>query len=275
MGRRDRDPALCPVVARRARQERSLHAAGAGAAGGCAPRFHHARSPEDRVRRHRAPRDGAAQRDRAADRGVPGLTGGAKAPGAQPAAIGARGGERGRLELKALLLDGARRPLRTAEIPRPAPGPGQVLLAVRACGVCRTDLHVLDGEHSPIPNSHSCSATRSSARLPGSARAAAASHPGSASGYPGWAGRAASVATVVPGRENLCDRARFTGYQLDGGYAEYAVADERFCFALPDTYGDLEAAPLLCAGLIGYRTPAATGDAPRLAPYAHAPAAHT
>ncbi len=176
--------------------------------------------------------------------------------------------------MKALLLDGARRPLRTAEIPRPAPGPGQVLLAVRACGVCRTDLHVLDGEHSPIPNSHSCSATRSSARLPGSARAAAASHPGSASGYPGWAGRAASVATVVPGRENLCDRARFTGYQLDGGYAEYAVADERFCFALPDTYGDLEAAPLLCAGLIGYRTLAATGDAPRLGLYGFGAAAH-
>src|SRR5216683_2609500 len=224
MGRRDRDPALCPVVARRARQERSLHAAGAGAAGGCAPRFHHARSPEDRVRRHRAPRDGAAQRDRAADRGVPGLTGGAKAPGAQPAAIGARGGERGRLELKALLLEGTRRPLRTAEIPRPEPGPGQILLAVRACGVCRTDLHVLDGElpdpKLPLVPGHEIVGT---------------------------------VAGVGPGS------ARFTGYQLDGGYAEYAVADERFCFPLPDAYRDVEAAPLLCAGLIGYRSLVAAG----------------
>src|SRR5260370_992034 len=249
MGRRDRDPALCPVVARRAHAGRSLQAAVARAPGRRAPRLHHARPPEDRVRGHLASCVGAAQRDRTADRGGPGVAGGAKAPRAQRAAIGARGGERGRLELKALLLDGARRPLRTAEIPRPAPGPGQVLLAVRACGVCRTDLHVLDGEHSPSPNSHSCAATGWTARLPGSARAAAASHPGSASGYPGWAGRAASVATVVPGRENLCDRARFTGYQLDGGYAEYAVADERFCFALPDTYGDLESAPLVCAGI--------------------------
>src|SRR6266849_3672362 len=249
MGRRDRDPALCPVVARRARQERSLHAAGAGAAGGCAPRFHHARSPEDRVRRHRAPRDGAAQRDRAADRGVPGLTGGAKAPGAQPAAIGARGGERGRLELKALLLEGTRRPLRTAEIPRPEPGPGQILLAVRACGVCRTDLHVLDGElpdpKLPLVLGHEIVGTVAGVG-PGSERFKS----GQRLGVP-WLGWTCGVCRYCrSGRENLCDRARFTGYQLDGGYAEYAVADERFCFPLPDAFGDAEDAPRL--GLYGF-----------------------
>src|SRR5713226_7742474 len=266
MGRRDRDPALCPVVARRARQERSLHAAGAGAAGGCAPRFHHARSPEDRVRRHRAPRDGAAQGDRAADRGVPGPTGGAKAPGAQPAAIGARGGERGRLELKALLLDGARRPLRTAEIPRPEPGPGQILLAVRACGVCRTDLHVLDGElpdpKLPLVLGHEIVGTVAGVG-PGSERFTSSQR----LGVP-WLGWTCGVCRYCrSGRENLCDRVRFTGYQLDGGYAEYAVADERFCFPLPDAYRDVEAAPLLCAGLIGYRSLVAAGDAPRLGLY--------
>src|SRR5229473_604269 len=223
MGRRDRDPALRPVVARRACQERSLHAAGAGAAGGCAPRFHHARSPEDRVRRRRAPRDGAAQRDRAADRGVPGLTGGAKAPGAQPAAIGARGGERGRLELKALLLEGTRRPLRTAEIPRPEPGPGQILLAVRACGVCRTDLHVLDGElpdpKLPLVPGHEIVGTVAGVG-PGSERFTS----GQRLGVP-WLGWTCGVCRYCrSGRENLCDRARLTGYQLDGGYAEYAVA---------------------------------------------------
>jgi propanol-preferring alcohol dehydrogenase len=175
--------------------------------------------------------------------------------------------------LKALLLDGARRPLRTAEIPRPAPGPGQVLLAVRACGVCRTDLHVLDGElpdpKLPLVLGHEIVGTVAGVG-PGSSRFA----PGQRLGVP-WLGWTCGVCRYCrSGRENLCDRARFTGYQLDGGYAEYAVADERFCFPLPDTYRDLEAAPLLCAGLIGYRSLVAAGDAPLLGLYGFGAAAH-
>jgi propanol-preferring alcohol dehydrogenase len=175
--------------------------------------------------------------------------------------------------LKALLLDGARRPLRAAEIPRPEPGPGQVLLAVRACGVCRTDLHVLDGElpdpKLPLVLGHEIVGTFAGVG-PGSERFT----PGQRLGVP-WLGWTCGVCRYCrSGRENLCDRARFTGYQLDGGYAEYAVADERFCLPLPDTYRDLEAAPLLCAGLIGYRALVAAGDAPRLGLYGFGAAAH-
>jgi propanol-preferring alcohol dehydrogenase len=175
--------------------------------------------------------------------------------------------------LKALLLDGARRPLRTAEIARPDPGPGQVLLAVRACGVCRTDLHVLDGElpdpKLPLVLGHEIVGTVDGVG-PDSERFT----PGQRVGVP-WLGWTCGVCRYCrSGRENLCDRARFTGYQLDGGYAEYAVADERFCFPLPDTYPDLEAAPLLCAGLIGYRALVAAGDAPRLGLYGFGAAAH-
>jgi propanol-preferring alcohol dehydrogenase len=175
--------------------------------------------------------------------------------------------------LKALLLDGARRPLRAAEIPRPEPGPGQVLLAVRACGVCRTDLHVLDGElpdpKLPLVLGHEIVGTVAVVGA-GSERFT----PGQRVGVP-WLGWTCGVCRYCrSGRENLCDRARFTGYQVDGGYAEYAVADERYCFVLPDGYGDLEAAPLLCAGLIGYRALVAAGDAPRLGLYGFGAAAH-
>ncbi len=175
--------------------------------------------------------------------------------------------------MNAQLLEGVRRPLRAAEIPRPEPGPGQVLLAVRACGVCRTDLHVLDGELSdpklPLVLGHEIVGTVA-ALGPGSERFT----PGQRLGVP-WLGWTCGVCRYChAGRENLCDRARFTGYQLDGGYAEYTVADERFCFVLPQGYGDLDAAPLLCAGLIGYRSLVAAGDAARLGLYGFGAAAH-
>src|SRR5579884_3886019 len=169
--------------------------------------------------------------------------------------------------MRAMVLDAPRRPLRAAELPRPVPGPGQVLLAVRACGVCRTDLHVADGElpdpKLPLVLGHEIVGTV--AELGAGVERF---RPGDRVGVPwlGWS--CGECGFCRAGRENLCDRARFTGYQLDGGYAEYAVADARFCFPLPPAYGDREAAPLLCAGLIGYRSLVAAGDAERLGVYA-------
>jgi propanol-preferring alcohol dehydrogenase len=153
------------------------------------------------------------------------------------------------------------------------PGPGQVLVEVRACGVCRTDLHVADGElpdpKLPLVLGHEI-VGRVADRGPGAARFAL----GARVGVP-WLGWTCGVCAYCrSGRENLCDRARFTGWQLDGGYADFAVADERYCFPLPAEYGDVEAAPLLCAGLIGYRALAAAGDAPRLGLYGFGAAAH-
>ena len=175
--------------------------------------------------------------------------------------------------MRAILLDAPRRPLRTAEIPRPAPGPGELLVAVRACGVCRTDLHVADGElpdpKLPLVLGH---------EIVGTVAAAGAGvdgfAPGDRVGVPwlGWTCGACDYCRTS--RENLCDRARFTGYQRDGGYAEYTTADARFCFPIPDGYSDLEAAPLLCAGLIGYRALVAAGDARRLGLYGFGAAAH-
>jgi propanol-preferring alcohol dehydrogenase len=139
--------------------------------------------------------------------------------------------------------------------------------------VCRTDLHVLDGElpdpKLPLVLGHEIVGTVAVVGA-GSERFT----PGQRVGVP-WLGWTCGVCRYCrSGRENLCDRARFTGYQVDGGYAEYAVADERYCFVLPDGYGDLEAAPLLCAGLIGYRALVAAGDAPRLGLYGFGAAAH-
>jgi alcohol dehydrogenase, propanol-preferring len=175
--------------------------------------------------------------------------------------------------MRAMLLDAPRRPLRAADVARPEADPGQVLLAVRACGVCRTDLHVADGElpnpKLPLVLGHeivgSVVATGS-----GVGRFA----PGQRVGVP-WLGWSCGVCGYCrSGRENLCDRARFTGYQIDGGYAEYTVADARFVFPLPDGYSDVQAAPLLCAGLIGYRSLVAAGDAERLGLYGFGAAAH-
>jgi propanol-preferring alcohol dehydrogenase len=165
--------------------------------------------------------------------------------------------------MKAMVLEAPGRPLRETELPDPRPGPGQVLLRVSACGVCRTDLHVADGElpdpKLPLVLGHQIvGETEDGRRL----------------GVPwlGWTDGACRYCRS--GRENLCDRARFTGYQLDGGYAELAVADERYCFPLPESYSDVQAAPLLCAGLIGYRALRAAGDAERLGLYGFGASAH-
>src|SRR5712691_7264053 len=175
--------------------------------------------------------------------------------------------------MRAMLLDAPGRPLRAAELPRPEPGPGQVLLSVRACGVCRTDLHVADGDlpnpKLPLILGHEIVGTVA-ALGPDVARPRA----GDRVGVPWLGWTCGECGYCRTGRENLCERARFTGYQLDGGYAEYAVADARYVFSLPGGYSDLEAAPLLCAGLIGYRSLVAAGDAVRLGLYGFGAAAH-
>ncbi len=158
--------------------------------------------------------------------------------------------------------------LRPAEVPRPAPGPGQVLVRVRACGVCRTDLHLLDGEvdipHPPVTPGHQVVGVVEGGDMERGTRV----------GIP-WLGWTCGECRYCrSGRENLCDRARFTGRDIDGGFAEWAVADARFCFPLPEGYSDLQVAPLLCAGLIGHRALRMTGDAPRLGLYGFGAAAH-
>ena len=175
--------------------------------------------------------------------------------------------------MKAMLLDVQGQPLRLAELPRPEPGPDEILIAVRACGVCRTDLHVLDGDlrdpKLPLILGHEIVGVivEKGARVKGFAL-------GQRVGVP-WLGRTCGhCGYCASGRENLCDGAAFTGYTLDGGYAEFALADARYCFALPDAYTDAEAAPLLCAGLIGYRALAAAGDARRIGIYGFGAAAH-
>ena len=170
----------------------------------------------------------------------------------------------------AMVLDAPGRALRSATLADPEPGPGEVLLGVAACGVCRTDLHVFDGELAdpelPLVLGHQIVAHV----LAGGERFAA----GERVGVP-WLGWTCGVCRYCrSGRENLCDRARFTGYQMDGGYAQRTVADERFCFPIPAGYPDLQAAPLLCAGLIGYRTLKLAGDAPRVGLYGFGAAAH-
>ena len=172
-----------------------------------------------------------------------------------------------------MLLDAPRRPLRAADIPTPEPGPGQLLLAVRACGVCRTDLHVFDGElpNPKLPLILGHEIVGMVARVGADVGRFTT---GQRVGIP-WLGWSCGECRYCrAGRENLCDRARFTGYQIDGGYAAYTVADARYAFPVPDAYRDLEAAPLLCAGLIGYRSLIAAGDAQRLGLYGFGAAAH-
>jgi len=175
--------------------------------------------------------------------------------------------------MTAMRLDRVREPLRAAELPRPAPGPGQVLLEVRACAVCRTDLHVVDGDLPdpalPLVPGHEIVGTV--AEL---GSGVTRFNPGDRVGVP-WLGSTCGVCRFCrSGRENLCERARFTGYTLDGGYADWTVADARYCFPLPAAYDDVHAAPLLCAGLIGYRALAAVGDARRVGLYGFGAAAH-
>jgi propanol-preferring alcohol dehydrogenase len=175
--------------------------------------------------------------------------------------------------MRAMVLDAPRTPLRRAELSEPRPGPGQVLLRVDACGVCRTDLHVVDGELTepklPLVPGHQIVG-----RVVGAGEGAERYEEGDRVGVP-WLGWTCGECRYCrSGRENLCDRARFTGYDLDGGYAELAAADERFAFAIPDGYPALQAAPLLCAGLIGHRALAMTADAQRLGLYGFGAAAH-
>jgi propanol-preferring alcohol dehydrogenase len=175
--------------------------------------------------------------------------------------------------VRAMILEAPGEPLRSAEVPVPEPGPEQVLIRVHACAVCRTDLHVVDGElpdpKLPLIPGHQIvgAVVRSGDRVDRFAT-------GDRVGVP-WLGFTDnSCRYCLTGRENLCDNARFTGYQIDGGYAEYAVADYRFCFPIPGGYPDLQAAPLLCAGLIGYRSLRMAGDAERLGLYGFGAAAH-
>jgi alcohol dehydrogenase, propanol-preferring len=169
-----------------------------------------------------------------------------------------------------MVLDAPRRRLREAELPAPEPGPGEVLLEVLACGVCRTDLHIVDGELTepklPLVPGHQIVA-----RVVGGGERFAS---GDRVGVPWLGWTCGECRYCCSGRENLCDRARFTGYQRDGGYAGQAAADERFCFPIPAGYPDLQAAPLLCAGLIGFRTLKLAGDAERLGIYGFGAAAH-
>jgi len=175
--------------------------------------------------------------------------------------------------MRAMILEMPRQPLRAADIPAPRPGATEIAIQVRACAVCRTDLHIVDGElpHSKLP------------LVPGheiigvvTARGtnARSFRIGDRVGVP-WLGWTCGECDFCRSRrENLCDRAQFTGYTLDGGYAEFTVVDERFCFPIPKNYSDAEAAPLLCAGLIGYRSLAKTGNAKRLGLFGFGAAAH-
>jgi propanol-preferring alcohol dehydrogenase len=175
--------------------------------------------------------------------------------------------------MRAMVLESPRTPLREAALPLPEPGPGQVRVRVRACAVCRTDLHVVDGELAgaklPLVPGH---------EIAGEVDALGADatrfEPGQRVGVPWLGWTCGECAYCLSDRENLCERARFTGYTLDGGYADYALADERFCFALPAAFGDVAAAPLMCAGLIGYRSLVKAGDAQRLGIYGFGAAAH-
>jgi propanol-preferring alcohol dehydrogenase len=175
--------------------------------------------------------------------------------------------------MRAQVLTAARCPLVVAELPAPRPGPQQVLIAVRACAVCRTDLHVVDGElpnpKLPLVPGHEIIGT-----VVEKGESVDRFAVGDRVGVP-WLGWTCGVCEYCrSGRENLCDRARFTGYQIDGGYAELTVADQRYCFAIDPRYSDIEAAPLMCAGLIGYRTLRMAGDAPLIGIYGFGAAAH-
>jgi alcohol dehydrogenase, propanol-preferring len=165
--------------------------------------------------------------------------------------------------MRAALLDAPGRPLRLADVPEPEPGPGRLRLRVHACGVCRTDLHLRDGElepgHLPLVLGHQIVGTTDD---------------GQRLGVPWLAWTCGECEYCRSGRENLCRRARFTGRDVDGGYAEYAVADERYCFPLPEAMSDHEVAPLLCGGLIGHRALRLAGDGVRLGLYGFGASAH-
>jgi propanol-preferring alcohol dehydrogenase len=175
--------------------------------------------------------------------------------------------------MRAMLFEKAGAPLRKTELAMPTPAPHQVLIHVRACAVCRTDLHVIDGElaHAKLP------------LIPGHEIVGTVEQLGAGVtrfkigdrvGVPWLGWTCGHCEFCLNDKENLCDQAKFTGYTLDGGYAEYTVADERFCFPIPDSYSDTDAAPLMCAGLIGYRSLVKAGNVKRLGIYGFGAAAH-
>ena len=175
--------------------------------------------------------------------------------------------------MRAMRLRAAKQPLRLEELPIPTPTEGQVLIRVAVCAVCRTDLHIVSGELNepklPLVIGHMIVG-----RIEGLGSGAQRFAPGDRIGVP-WLGYVDETCRFCRrGLENLCVNGRFTGYQIDGGYAEYCVADERFCFSLPESYDDLHAAPLLCAGLIGYRALRLAGDASRVGLYGFGDSAH-
>ncbi|HEU4524676.1 MAG TPA: zinc-dependent alcohol dehydrogenase family protein [Gemmatimonadales bacterium] len=172
-----------------------------------------------------------------------------------------------------MLLDAPGRDLRRVSAPVPQPGAGQLLLRVRACGVCRTDLHVADGE-LPSPKLPLVLGHEIVAEVVERGPDTDGPAPGERVGVPWLAWTCGVCRYCRAARENLCERARFTGYQVDGGYAEYTVAEARYCFPLPAAYADSDAAPLLCAGLIGHRSLRAAGEAERLGIYGFGAAAH-
>jgi propanol-preferring alcohol dehydrogenase len=175
--------------------------------------------------------------------------------------------------VRAMVLHRQQTPLVLEQVARPEPGDLQLLIRVRVCGVCRTDLHVLDGDlkepRLPLIPGHQIVGV-----VEKTGAAAAGFSVGERVGVPWLGGSCGSCEFCGRGEENLCDRATYTGYQINGGFAEYCVADHRFCFPIPTAYPDLQAAPLLCAGLIGYRSLRMTGDAARLGFYGFGAAAH-
>src|SRR4051794_6456327 len=175
--------------------------------------------------------------------------------------------------MRAMVLERPREPLKKVDLPVPKPGRGQVLVHVHACAICRTDLHVIDGE-LPHPKLPLVPGHEIVGRIEELGEGAGRFKVGDRVGIPwlGWTDETCRYCRT--GRENLCENARFTGYTIDGGYAEYTVADQRFCFPIPPAYTDTEAAPLLCAGLIGYRSYVKTDDAERLGIYGFGAAAH-
>jgi propanol-preferring alcohol dehydrogenase len=172
-----------------------------------------------------------------------------------------------------MILEQPGQALKMAEIDRPEPGPNQIRVRVHACGVCRTDLHVVDGDLTepvlPVVPGH---------QIVGTVDKVGSNvtdlKPGAKVGVPWLGGSCGECGFCLSDRENLCDKARYTGYQINGGFAELCVADERFCFPIPEGYPDLQAAPLLCAGLIGYRALSMAGDGQRLGFYGFGAAAH-
>src|SRR5215831_14792689 len=175
--------------------------------------------------------------------------------------------------MRAMVLDKPKHPLELRDVPKPKPGRGQLLVRVSTCAVCRTDLHIVGGE-LPQPKLPLILGHQIVGRVEAISEENSKFAIGDRVGIPwlGWTD--GDCPYCRSGRENLCDNARFTGYTIDGGYAEFTVADARFCFHLPDRYNDVEVAPLLCAGLIGYRSYRKTGDAQRVGIYGFGNAAH-